>query len=60
MFEQVEVNSERWFDLADLKNKIIYDDYKDMMKKLNINYNQYNYIMYDKKEKRYIFINDKK
>lgn len=47
-------------NILDLKNKIIYDDYKDMMKKLNINYNQYNYIMYDKKEKQYIFINDKK
>lgn len=25
MFEQVEVNNERWFDLADLKNEIWID-----------------------------------
>lgn len=45
--------------ILDLKNKIIYNDYKDMIEKLNISCNQYNYIMYEKKEKQYIFINGK-
>lgn len=45
--------------IKDTKTNIIYNDYKDMESKLNIKHSKYQSIMYYRKEKRYIFIDDK-
>lgn len=44
--------------IKDIKNNIIYNDYKDMMVRLNIKFSKYQSIMYGRKEKRYIFVDD--
>ena len=44
--------------IKDKNTGIIYNDYKDMMKKLNIKFSKYQSIMYGRKEKRYIFVDD--
>lgn len=45
--------------IIDTKTNITYNDYKDMEDKLNISHTKYKSIMYGRKEKRYIFIDDK-
>lgn len=44
--------------IKDTKTNIIYNDYKDMIKELNIKLSKYQNIMYGRKRKRYVFIDD--
>lgn len=44
--------------IKDIKAGFIYNDYKDMQKALKIKHSKFQSIMYGRKEKRYIFIDD--